>query len=172
MDQDSLHDSLKAQFLATYDEHADALYRFCLFKVTLPEKAEDLVQDVFARYWQALREGTAIDNERAYLYTLARNRIIDWYRKKKEDSLNQLEDRGFDLAGMTAGDVEERARVREVLEAIDALDERSREALVLRQVEGWTPEEIAVYSNSTANAVSVRINRAIKKVQDHLHIRP
>lgn len=168
MDQDSA----KTHFLAVYDEHADALYRFCLFKVTLPEKAEDLVQDTFTRYWQALREGTAIGNDRAFLYTLARNRIIDWYRKKKDESLDDLQDRGLDLAGMDGAEVEERARVREVLEALDVLDDRSREAMILRHVEGWSPEEIAQYSGSTANAVSVRLNRAAKKVQARLRITP
>lgn len=168
MDQDSL----KTLFLAAYDEHADAIYRFCLFKVSQKERAEDLVQDVFTRYWQALRDGTPIDNTRAYLYTMARNRVIDWYRKRKEDSLDELTDRGLDLLGDQVADVEERARVREVLEAVETLDERSREALILRFVEGWTPEEIAKYSDSTANAISVRINRAVKKVQDRLRIRP
>lgn len=168
MDQDSL----KSLFLAAYDEHADAIYRFCLFKVSQPEKAEDLVQDVFTRYWQALREEMPVGNVRAFLYTVARNRIIDWYRKRKEDSLDELSERGADFLGDQVEDVEERARVREILEAVDMLDDRSREAVLLRFVEGWSPEEIAAYSGSTANAISVRINRAVKKVQDRLHIRP
>lgn len=166
------HDAKKALFLEAYDAHADALYRFCLFKVTLPEKAEDLVQDIFTRYWQALRDDDVITYPKAYLFTLARNRIIDWYRKKKEQSLDELNEQGKDFPGLGSASVEEQARVREVLEAVERLDDRSREALILRHVEGWSPEEIAVYSGSTANAVSVRLNRAAKKVQEFLHAQP
>jgi RNA polymerase sigma factor (sigma-70 family) len=162
------HDTLKTNFLAAYDEHADALYRFCVLKVSNKEKAEDLVQDVFTRYWQTLRLGTQVENPRAFLYTSARNRVIDLYRKRKEDSLDELTDRGFDLLGDGAASVEQEAKVREVLAAIATLDERSRDALILRHVEGWTPEEIAVHLNSNANAVSVRLNRAAQRVREVL----
>ncbi|MEK7099736.1 MAG: sigma-70 family RNA polymerase sigma factor, partial [Patescibacteria group bacterium] len=58
------------------------------------------------------------------------------------------------------------AEHREVLEVIQQLDESSREALMLRYVDGLSPSEIAELSGETPNAISVRINRAIKKVKD------
>lgn len=166
MDQDSL----SKHFIEAYDLYADELYRFCLFKVSDAERAQDLVQDVFTRYWQTIRTNPDITYPRALLYTIARNRITDWYRKKKEDSLDALQDEGREFAGQTGIDIERSAEYAEILKAVDDLDEPSREAVLLRFTEGWTPVEIAQLNNESANAVSVRLNRAIKKLQDRLRI--
>src|SRR4051812_26864 len=101
MDQDSL----SKHFIDAYDQYADELYRFCLYKVSDPERAQDLVQDVFTRYWQTIRTNPDITYPRALLFTIARNRITDWYRKKKEDSLDALQDEGREFAGQTGTDI-------------------------------------------------------------------
>lgn len=159
----------KEQFLATYDEYGDAIFRFCVLKVSSRAVAEDLTQDTFMRYWQQLRLGTTVENDRALLYAIARNLVIDWYRKRKEQSLDVLTEAGFEFASDDHSTIKQHAEVREVLDVVKELDEPSREALTLRFVEGMSPKDIAALSGETANAVSVRINRALKKVQDHLH---
>ena len=156
---------VKADFLRTYDTYADDIYRFCLLKVSNRELAQDLTQDVFMKYWMSVREGTILKNERAFLYTLARNLVIDWYRKKKESSLDVLTEQGIDFGTDDHKSIERTAEMNEVLSVINQLDDDAREALHLRFVEGFTPKEIAAISGESANAVSVRINRAIKKVQ-------
>lgn len=163
------HHELKALFLAAYDAYADELYRFCLMKVSDRERAEDLVQDVYTRFWQTLRNGTTVDNTRAFLYTLARNRVIDWYRKKKESSLDSLQEAGIDFAGSGIREITDQAEMGRVLAVINELDVPSRDVLLLRFMEGWTPAEIAELNNESANAVSVRLNRALKKVRTHIH---
>ena len=160
---------LKALFLAAYDAYADELYRFCLMKVSNHEKAEDLVQDTFTRYWQTIREGQQPDNPRAFLYTMARNRVIDWYRKKKETSLDALQETGLDFAGPGGIEIEDAAEMARLLEVIAELDEPSREVLLLRYMEGWTPGEIGALNGESANAVSVRLNRALAKVRTAIH---
>ncbi len=166
MDQDET----KEQFLAAYDRYADDIFRFCTMKVSGREVAQDITQDAFMRFWQQLRLGTDIGNERALLYTIARNLIIDWYRKKREQSLDMLTDEGFEFAGDDHKKISEHAEMREVLDVVRDLDEPSREALTLRFVEGMSPKDIAEITGETANAVSVRINRALKKVQERLHV--
>lgn len=157
---------VKESFLRVYDAYADDIYRFCVLKVSNRELAEDLTQEVFMRYWQTVREGeTVLKNERAFLYTLARNLVIDWYRKKKDTSLDALTEVGLDFGSDDHKKIELSAQMNEVLRVIEQLDTDAREALILRFVEGFTPKEIAALSGESANAVSVRINRAIKKVQ-------
>ena len=165
MDQDDT----KAYFLQIHDTYADAIYRFCLMKVSSRELAQDLTQEVFMRFWQALREGTKMRSERALLYTMARNLVIDWYRKKKETSLDALSEQGTEFMGEDRKDIERTAETREALAVISELDEPSREALTLRYVDGLSPSEIAELSGESANAVSVRINRAMKKVRARMH---
>jgi RNA polymerase sigma-70 factor (ECF subfamily) len=164
------HEEMKEQFLAVYDQYGDAIFRFCQLKVSIRATAEDISQEVFMRYWQQLRLGKEIGNERALLYSIARNLIIDWYRKHKEQSLDVLTEAGFEFAGADHIATVTASEVREVIGVISALDEPTREALTLRFVEGLSPKDIAEITGESANAISVRLNRGIKKVQDHLHI--
>ncbi|MDB5265816.1 MAG: polymerase sigma factor, sigma-70 family [Parcubacteria group bacterium] len=159
----------KAYFLSIYDKHADEIFRFCFMKVSNKEKAEDLTQEAFMRYWQSLRTGEPVRNDRAFLYTLARNLVIDWYRKKKESSLDVIQEAGIDFAGEGRADVEQAAQMNEVMAVVNQLDEPSRDVILLRFVEGWSPQQIAELNHESANAVSVRLNRAIKKVQELIH---
>lgn len=159
----------KAYFLQIYDTYADDIYRFCYLKVSNRELAQDLSQEVFTRFWQALREGTVMRSERALLYTMARNLVIDWYRKKKESSLDVLTEQGTEFKGDGAEDVTREAEMAEALRIVSTLDEPSREVLTLRFVEGLSPKEIALLTGESANAVSVRLNRAMKKMRTLMH---
>ena len=159
----------KAHFLAIYDAHSDAIFRFCALKVSNREQAQDITQDVFTRYWQSLRKDDDIKNDRAFLYTLARNLVIDWYRKKKENSLDAMTDAGIDFQGADHADVTKEAEMKEVLHVIDQLDQDSRDVLIMRFMEGLSPKEIAMTLKESPNVVSVRLHRAVKKVQDLIH---
>lgn len=159
----------KAYFLQIYDTYASDIYRFCYLKVSNRELAQDLSQEVFTRFWQALREGTVMRSERALLYTMARNLVIDWYRKKKESSLDVLTDAGIEFGGEDSGDVTREAEMGEALRIVNQLDDASREALLMRYVEGLSPKDIADLTGESANAVSVRLNRAMKKVRILMH---
>jgi RNA polymerase sigma-70 factor (ECF subfamily) len=163
------HDTLQTQFLSAYDAYNNAIFRFCLLKVSSREIAQDLTQEVFMRYWQSLRKGEDFKNERAFLYTIARHLVIDWYRKKKESSLDALTEAGAEFKGDGPNTITDSAEAREVLEVIQKLDDDSREILLLRFVEGFSPKEIADQLKESANVVSVRIHRALKKVQELMH---
>ena len=160
----------QTQFLSAYDAYSDAIFRFCALKVSNREIAQDLTQEVFIRYWQTLRKGEKLKNERAYLYTLARNLVIDWYRKKKESSLDVLTEAGIEFKGDGPQSITDSAEAAEVIAVIENLDEDAREVLLLRFVEGFSPKEIAEHLNESPNVVSVRIHRSLKKVQELLHI--
>jgi len=164
------NEDTKDQFLAVYDEYGSAIYRFCLLKVSSKEQAEDLTQEVFMRFWQTLRKQENVDHERALLYTIARNLIIDWYRKHKEQSLDVLAEAGYEFANEDHKDIERNAQVRELLGVVHELDHQSREVVLLRYVEGLSPKDIATVTGETANAISVRLNRAIKKVQQRIRL--
>ena len=165
MDQDET----KAYFLQIYDTYANDIYRFCLLKVSNGELAHDLTQEVFTRFWQALREGTVMRSDRALLYTMARNLVIDWYRKKKDSSLDTILEQGIEFQGEGASDVTLSAEMQEALRVVETLDESSREAVLLRFVEGLSPKEIGQLSGESANVISVRLNRALKLVRSKMH---
>lgn len=161
-------ETTKAEFMEAFTEFGDAIFRFCLVKVSNQELAEDMTQEVFMRYWQYLRDGKEMQNTRAFLYTIANNMAKDWYKKKKSVSLDDQLDNAPEPAGNDL-DPEIAAQYREVLSAIDDLEENDRAVLILRYVEGLPPKEIAVILEESANVVSVRINRAEKRLRDKIH---
>jgi len=162
--------SLKQSFLEAFDTYSDAIFRFCLVKTSNKELAEDLTQETFMRFWQALRDKKPMSNERSFLYTIANNLVIDWYRKKKSASLDVLEEGGYEARDVQAEDPERKAAIAEILSVVADMDEKDKEVLLLRFVEGLDPKDIALVLNESANAVSVRINRALGKVKIELHV--
>jgi RNA polymerase sigma factor (sigma-70 family) len=57
-----------------------------------------------------------------------------------------------------------------VLDSIEDMEQRDKEVLLMTYVDGLPPKDIAEVLNETANAISVRLNRATKRLQERLHI--
>ena len=163
-------DSLKQTFLEAFDAYGDAIFRFCVVKTGNVDLAEDLTQDTFMRFWQSLRKGAQMVNTRSYLYTIANNAVIDWYRKKKSDSLDRKFDTGFQVADDRVMTPEMNAAYTEIMRNLEKLGTGDAEVLVLRFVDGLEPRDIAEILGESANTISVRINRAVKRLKDHLHV--
>lgn len=160
--------NLKKQFLSTYEEHADALFRFAFYKLSDREKAKDIVQDAFVKFWEYLRADGEVSNPKALLFRIASNAIIDNYRKHKEVSLDVLAEDGFDPGDgyKEAQQIVERADGSLALKLLNQLDEPLRHLLMLRYVDGLSVKEIAEITDERENTVSVRIHRALKELKD------
>lgn len=156
-------------FIEHFDEYGDAIFRFCMVKVSNVELAEDMTQEVFTKYWQYLRDGKEMTNTRSFLYTIANNMAKDWYKKKKPDSLDEKMESGNVPKDKTASP-EEVASYQEVLSAIEDMEQKDKEVLLLKHVEGLDPKDIAEVLEESANTISVRLNRATKRLQQKLHI--
>ena len=159
-------EALKAEFMHAFTEYGDAIFRFCIVKVSNKELAEDMTQEVFMRYWQYLRDGKEMTNTRSFLYTIANNMAKDWYKKKKADSLDEKLEAGQEPAATGEANAETQAQYQEVLAVIDGMEASDRTVLLLKYSEGLPPREIAEILGETANAVSVRINRAEQRLKE------
>jgi len=150
------------EFFLLYETEADALFRFVLFKISDREHVKDIVQEAFVRVWEYLSSGKRIDNKRAFLFRVAGNIIIDFYRKKKEQSLDQLHEAGFDAMDHREVNISDKFDTDEALAILQAFPDKQREAIWLRTVEGWSVKDIAIHLEETENTVSVRIHRGLK----------
>lgn len=167
------HTDLKIHFKETYDEHADALFRFAFYKLSDREKAKDVVQDTFVKVWEYMASDTQeIANVKALLYRIATNAIIDNYRKKKEMSLESLVDDGFDPNDQQNSHVTiiDESEAEMIIKAIHDLEDEDRSLMLMRYVDGLTVKEIALATGQRENTVSVRIHRAIKTLKDVLKV--
>ncbi len=153
-----------------------ALYRHAARIVGPGPDAEDVVQDAFLSAWKSIRsfEGTSF---RAWLFRIVTNRALDRIRAQKRRAELPLEPPvdeevawaepaapGPDLAQIASGR-EARAIVEEALKGVP---EEQRAALLLRDVEGFAYEEIALMTNSEIGTVKSRIHRARVAVRNTL----
>lgn len=156
---------VEEQFLETYDKHSDAIFRFCYFKLSDHEKAEEVTQEAFTRTWEYIQKDKKVENLRAFVYRVAKNIIVDYYRKHKEISLDQLHDQGFDPSlweHMRWGDMVDGTRI---IGIIKRLDEKYREVLLLRYVNNLSVKEIAEIVGERENHISVRLHRGLKQLK-------
>lgn len=162
-------EALEKEFVESFSLYGDAIFRFCLIKVSNKELAEDMTQEVFARYWQSLRKGSVMSNTRSFLYTIAHNLAKDWYKKKKSYSLDEQMDQGLEPRDRNELDQQTKAEYEEVLAVIKEMEDKDKEVLMLRFVEGLEPKDIAHILNESANTISVRVNRASERLRQKLH---
>lgn len=159
----------KNMFEEAYKEESDAIFRFCLIRVSSREQALDITQETFLRFWQTLTTGKKILNNKAFLFTIARRLVIDWYRKKKSLSLEDMASEEEDFVAPDKETSEENLFVgiegRYVLDKIKELPSAYREPLYLRFVEDLSPPEIAKILGVSTNATSVRINRGMVELR-------
>ncbi len=72
----------KNDFDMIYEEYANDLFRFCMFKIRNKESAQDIVSEAFVKYLQM--DPADVDNPRAWLYRVCRNQIYDLVIKTKK----------------------------------------------------------------------------------------
>src|SRR3989338_5004860 len=118
-------------FLEVYDTHADAIFRHCYFRVYDREAARELAQEAFTRAWTYLAEGKEVKNIRALVYKIANNLIIDGARKKREASLEALQEAGFAPA-TNRHEPDTRVDALLVLEKFTLIEAEYREAVYMR----------------------------------------
>jgi RNA polymerase sigma-70 factor (ECF subfamily) len=172
---------------ATFAEQAmplmDGLYSAALRMTRNPSDAEDLVQETYLKAYRAFhtfQEGT---NLKAWLYRILTNTYINTYRAKKrrpdETDLDEVEDlylyrRLGGLEAATAGRSAEEELLdqltdSEVKEALEALPEQFRMAVLLADVEGFAYKEIAEILDIPIGTVMSRLHRGRKAMQKQLY---
>lgn len=167
--------SQQDRFLKAFDEYSDALFRHAFMRLSDRERAIDAVHDTFTKVWTYVRDGHHIDNFRPFLYKVLNNLIVDEYRKRREESLDQLmEPEGVDegaFEGLHENSTEALAATIDGKKAFAVLEELPdiyREVIVLRFVDGLGPREISELVEETENVVSVRIHRGLTLLRKHI----
>ena len=148
-----------------YEDYSDAIFRFCYVRLGNREHALDFTQETFIKTWEYLRGGKEVEKIRPFLYRVATNIIIDHSRKKKESSLDHLMNQGFDIPTGDAGKLHDALDVKYLIRIVSTMDEKYREAILLRYVDDLSIQEIATIVGESENVVSVRIHRGIQQVK-------
>ncbi len=159
-----------------YDLYIDRVFRFIFFKVSDKELAQDFAADVFLKTWEYINSGKKIDNLNALVYKIARNMVIDHYRKKSHEvSLEQeMLEIQADLAEIERDpinleqEIDVKMELEHVLAKISELKDEYREILLLKHIEQLSIKEICEILEKKSGVVRVTLHRANKALQELL----
>ncbi len=140
----------QAEFALLYERHHRALYRYCRSIVRHEEDAQDALQSTMTRAYAALQAKPRDFDLRPWLFRIAHNESVSILRRRRPTIELDAE-----LAAL--GGVDERAEAQETLrifrQDLADLPERQRSALVLRELNGLRPSEIAELLETTPGAI-------------------
>lgn len=146
--------------------------------------AEDILQDVFQDFVEAYRLAPAIEQAGAWLFRVARNRIVDRFRKKKEQSVDDFstgagwddeggDDLRLDLALPSPEAGPEAQYTRSVLlqalqQALDELPAEQREVFLAHELEGRSFKQMAATGGVSVNTLLARKRYAVLYLRKRL----
>jgi len=150
-----------AQLLAVYERALPQVYGYLRARTASTAVAEDLTSETFLAAVDALRRDAVPDLTVAWLITVARNKLVDQWRREERDERRRfqlLESAETDADGDDdAGERFERARVHAVLHDLGA---HHRAALTLRYLDGLSVPDVADHLGRTVHATEALLVRA------------
>lgn len=148
-----------AQLSISLEDQYDKIYKYCYFKVHNKEIAEDLTQETFLKYFKH-KEYITRGKPLAYLYTIAKNQCIDFFKKQQsvplDDSLLSEDTTNTTLTNIV------------VMQAVHNLSHDYAEILLLRFSAEMGINEIAFFLGISRFAVYRKINRALSEIKQSL----
>lgn len=165
-------------FSGIYDLYFPKLLRFTQTYMIREEEAEHIVQDLFLYLWEHRDVLSSLRNLNAYLFTLIRNRCIDYLRKEmnreeRRGTLSEVENKEIELKlyslEMFDEDQLSDADIEELLQrAIANLPDRCREIFIMSRLQNLRYKEIAAKLNISPNTVENQIVIALRKLKEEL----
>jgi RNA polymerase sigma factor (sigma-70 family) len=147
-------------FETIVDRYQGRLLGFCRQMLGSTEDAEDVLQEVFVNAYRAMLADEREINLRPWLYRIARNRCLNHLRKPTADAQESMDMVPAVEASSTAEKVHNREEFRQLLSDVKKLPETQRSALLLREMDALSYEEIAAAMETTVPSVKSLLVRA------------
>jgi RNA polymerase sigma factor (sigma-70 family) len=169
----TVNDLTSPQAGAILAERRESVLKFVRSKVRDLDIAEDIVQDVFYQLVRAVDASEVIEDLGAWLYHAARNRVIDWYRKRKPEPMTEMIEQTA-VAEHVNGETE-LARQEiwfTMMDALAELPEKQREVFVMHELEGFSFNEIVEMTGENLNTLLARKRYAVLALRKRMkHLR-
>lgn len=153
------------------------LLAFVRSKISSLEESEDLLQDVYLQLLGTANVLESIDNLTGWLYTVTRNKIVDWYRRRKPETVSLAEplENGLRFADVLAAElpdsIDESVRdlvLETILERIDLLPEKQKFVFIQQVIHDRTFRELAAETGESQNTLIARKRYAVQFLRRQL----
>lgn len=158
------------EFYQQIAPYKDKLFRYALKILGNTYDAEDILQETLIKIWKKKEQFKDIDNKEAWCMTVIRNMCFDKIRSAKRKQTTDIEEQfgvkdNIDSAQVS---LEKKEIVERILKEINKLPEKQREVMYLRDVEGYSYQEISEMTPYSLDQIKVNIFRARQYVRKAL----
>lgn len=162
-------------FSQFYRDNVEKVYRFISLKVNSSELAQDLCSETFLRTWKYFNsKDTHLRDVRAFVYRVARNLIIDWYRSKDKNMV-PLDDPSVELAAMPLATEQPvdyklslQSDVDQVKKAIEKIRPEHGDVVLLHYLNELSIGEIASILRQPEGTIRVWLHRGLDELRGQL----
>ncbi|RAI98408.1 RNA polymerase sigma factor (sigma-70 family) [Chitinophaga skermanii] len=165
----------------TVQKERKRLLQFIRKRVDNVADAEDILQDVLFQFTQYLRVGTQVESITGWLFAVTRNKITDWFRKKKETNFSAgqmvngegedtlyLSDILADVSAQADAPLFRKIISEAIMEAVDELPEEQRFVFLQHEVEGRSFKELSEATGVSVNTLLSRKRYAVLYLRERL----
>lgn len=149
-----------------YNAYFERIYGFIYYRVSHKETAEDLTEDVFVKVFNKLRGLTELKAFEGWLFQIARNKVIDYYRSKKQlvpleeiENTLEYETNVVDIVNLQTQQIL-------FIKLLKELSPEQQQVIKLKFLEDIDNDVIAQMLNKTEGAIRVIQHRAIAKLKE------
>jgi RNA polymerase sigma factor (sigma-70 family) len=147
-------------FEVLVQRYQSRLLAFCRHMLNSTEDAEDVLQEVFAASFNAMIADARPINARPWLYRIARNRCLNHLRRPTSAGQDSMDVFERDCGATTADTVHKREEFRQIVADVQGLPETQRTALLLREIDALSYDDIAAAMDTTVPSVKSLLVRA------------
>ncbi|OMP76910.1 RNA polymerase sigma factor [[Flexibacter] sp. ATCC 35208] len=164
----------------TVRKERQRLLHFIRKRVNNVADAEDILQDVLYQFTEYSRLGSQIDSITAWLFTVTRNKITDWFRKKRETTFSDhtqeidgeetlfLSELIADQDARSDAPLTRKILAEAIMEAIEELPEEQRYAFIQHELEGKSFKELSAETGISVNTLLSRKRYAVLHLRERL----
>ncbi len=156
----------EAALTQIYNAYFERIYRFVFYRVSHKETAEDLTEDIFVKLFKKLKNLEQLGAFEGWLFQIARNQVIDYYRRKKQlVPLEEIENT-LEYETNLVDTVNLKTEQTVFIKLLKELTPEQQQVIKLKFLEDIDNDIIAEMMNKTEGAIRVIQHRAIAKLKE------
>lgn len=162
--------NIEETFSKAYNDLAKYIFRHIYFRVSEINLAEDLTSETFLKSWKYLSEGKEVGNMKSFIYKVANNLVIDYYRVKNSlpASLDAMKDYIDPKAGDSEGKIDRKLDLAKILKVMSTLPDAAKQIILYRYIDELSIEEIKQITGKSTINIYVILHRGLKALKNKL----